>query len=214
MSGLLIAGAGGHGRVVADVAEATGNWSQIAFVDDALAGRGQIDDWPVLGGLADAARYRDDYPEILVAIGDNRARLDWLRRYAAEQLSIATLVHPSAVVSPRATLGAGTVVFPNAVINIGARLGGGCIVNTAAVIEHDCQIGAAVHVSPGASLAGQVVVGDYSWIGAGAAVRQQTLIGAVVVVGAGAAVVSNIIDGQTVVGVPARPLVRGNLGAN
>jgi len=206
MSGLLIAGAGGHGRVVADVAEASGNWSQIAFVDDGLANSGRVDDWPVLGSLADALRHRDDYPEILVAIGNNVARLEWLQRYAGEQLSIATLVHPSAVVSPRASLGAGTVVFPNAVINISARLGGGCIVNTAAVIEHDCRIGAAVHVSPGASLAGQVVVGDCSWIGAGAAVRQQTLIGARVVVGAGAAVVNNIPDGQTVAGVPARPL--------
>lgn len=206
MSGLLIAGAGGHGRVLADAADLVGGWSRIAFLDDQKPAGSRVDDWLVLGGLESALSWREDYPNIVVAIGNNRVRLEWLSRYEAMGMRIPAVMHPSAQVSPRASVAAGSVVFAGAMINIGARIGRGGIVNTGAVIEHDCHLGAAVHVSPGASLAGEVSVGERSWIGVGASVRQQLSIGNDVIVGAGSAVVADIPDGLTVGGVPARPL--------
>jgi sugar O-acyltransferase (sialic acid O-acetyltransferase NeuD family) len=206
LSGLLIAGAGGHGRVVADAAEASGLWSAIAFVDDDLTKTDTVDGWPVLGNLEAALEVSADFQHIVIAIGDNRARLTFLQGYANSDLVLTNVIHPGAVVSSRATLNAGTVVFAGAVINTGAILGAGCIVNTGAIVDHDCQLGNAVHVSPGANLAGEVSVGDCSWIGIGASVRQQIQLGSHVIVGAGSAVINDFGDNQTLVGVPASPI--------
>ena len=206
MSGLLIAGAGGHGRVVAEAAEASGGWSTIAFIDDGFAKSTIVDDWPVLGRLEDAGDFSGDFEQIVVAIGNNQYRLNWLRRYANSRLTLASVIHPRAVISPRATIGAGTVVFAGAVINTGAALGSGCIINTGAVVDHDCTLGEAVHISPGANLAGEVSVGNCSWVGIGASIRHQIRLGSNVVVGAGAAVVNNFDDNLTLIGVPARSI--------
>ena len=208
MSGLLIAGAGGHGRVVADAAQASNIWSSIAFVDDGLAKATRVDNWLVLGGLDAAEELAGDFPHIVVAIGDNQTRLSWLKRYINSALSVVSVIHPQSTVSPRATIGAGSVVFAGAVINTGATLGTGCIINTGAVIDHDCKLGDAVHISPGANLAGEVTVGNFSWVGIGASIRQRIKLGNQVVVGAGAAVVNDFGHNLTLVGVPAESIDR------
>jgi acetyltransferase-like isoleucine patch superfamily enzyme len=79
-------------------------------------------------------------------------------------------------------------------------------VNTGATVDHDCMLGNYVHISPGAHLAGYVVVGDRSWIGIGASVRDGAVIGSDCIIGAGATVLSDVASGQTVVGLPARPM--------
>jgi sugar O-acyltransferase (sialic acid O-acetyltransferase NeuD family) len=201
MKRLLIVGAGGHGRVVADAARAMALWDEIAFVDDTRPVGTRVAAWPVLGGLPDVLAGHL-VGECVVAIGANRVRL----KLEAAGLSLATVIHPSAVLAPEVQLGAGSMVLARAVINIDARIGAACIINTAAVIEHDCVLADAVHVSPQAALAGTVHVGEASWLGIGSVVRQGVVIGADVVVGAGAAVVKNIPDAFTVVGVPARKL--------
>ena len=53
MKGLLIIGAGGHGKVIADIASTLGKWDQIAFVDDKYPDLKQVLDWPVIGGMED-----------------------------------------------------------------------------------------------------------------------------------------------------------------
>ena len=206
MSALLIAGAGGHGKVVADTARACGSWRHIAFVDDRHAELAQAADWPVLGALADAESLRAEFDAAVVAIGDSRVRLQWIDRLAAAGFRLPALVHPTAWVSPLAVLGSGTVVLAHAVVQAEARLGAGCIVNTAATVDHDCRIGDGVHICPGAHLAGEVHVGAESWIGIGASVIQRVCIGERVTVGAGAAVICDVEDDRTVGGCPAREL--------
>ncbi len=205
MTRLVILGAGGHGKVVADTAEASGQWSSIVFYDQAWPATSQVADWPVLGTEADLLAQRDAM-RVVVAIGHNATRWQKQQRLAQAGLPLATLVHPHAWVSPRAALGQGTVVFAGAVIQAGAVLGDGCIVNTAATVDHDCRIGAATHISPGAHLGGTVMLGERCWIGIGAVVRNNTSVGDDCTVGAGAVVVADAEGRQTLVGVPAKPL--------
>ncbi len=202
---LAILGASGHGKVVADIAIQTG-WQELVFYDDAWPEKRHLERWEIRGTLPMLLHDLADYDGVFVAIGHNTIRdvkLEALMRHGA---TIVSLVHPRAIVSPMARLGAGSVVMPGAVINAFAELGRGVIVNSAATVDHDCRLGDCVHVAPGANIAGDVEVGRLSWIGAGAVVRQGVAIGANVMIGAGAAVVADIANDQVMGGVPARPL--------
>lgn len=211
MTALLIIGAGGHGKVVADSALEQGDRERIAFLDDLHPELTEVLGWPVLGKVADAARFLDDYPDAVVAVGNNQRRMELIDMLRESGFGLPVICHPSAVISRSATIGPGCVLFATTVVNTGARLGKGCIVNTGASIDHDCLLADAVHVSPGARLGGAVEVGRASWIGIGASIRELTVIGERVMVGAGAAVVGDVPDGVTVTGVPAG-IVRSEQG--
>lgn len=205
MPALLIIGAGGHGKVVADTALEAGKWSEILFLDDAWPEKKRNGAWDIHGNMEMIESLKLRCTNAIVAIGNNHLRIELQSTLVAAGFEIATIVHPSARVSRFAKIGKGSVVFANAVINVDAQIGEAAIINTAATVDHDCQLGRGVHIAPGANLGGGVAVGDFSWIGIGAAVRHYTSIGADVTVGAGAVVVNNIADGVTAVGVPARP---------
>lgn len=117
--------------------------------------------------------------------------------------------HPSAIISPRASLGPGCQLLAGCVVGTSARLGADVLVNSGAMVEHDCQIGDHVHLATGARVTSTVRIGEGAHIGAGATVRQCLSIGAEAVVGAGAVVVDDVAEGAVVAGVPARPLRRG-----
>ena len=207
-SGLLIIGAGGHGRVIADIAQQSGEWSQLAFLDEAVDLPDRIMDIPVLKTMGDSASLRTRYPDAVVAVGECSRRMQLIDEFSALGFRLPVIRHPAAIVSRYAEIGAGSQVLALSVINAGARTGTGCIINTAATVDHDCDLGDGVHISPGAHLAGGVRIARCTWIGIGASVRGRCQIGREVTVGAGAAVVSDIDDGQTVVGVPARQINR------
>jgi sugar O-acyltransferase (sialic acid O-acetyltransferase NeuD family) len=207
---LLLWGAGGHAKVILDVARAMGAFTDIAFLDDAGEKGAWFRGYPILGSLQRLPFLAGpDRPHFLIAIGDNRVRA---KRYAAaarEGWTAATLVHPSAVVSPSAAIGEGTVVMARAVIQADARVGRNCIVNTGAIVEHDCRIGDHVHICPGAVLGGSVRVGDFTLVGTGANALPCAAIEEAAVIGAGAVVLDRIPAYATAVGVPAR--IVGNL---
>ena len=197
---LLILGASGHGKVVGDCARAAGRWTELVFLDDRWPELRACGPWPVSGtgeSLMSQARQGD---QAFVAIGHAETRLKLLQRMASAGLEIATVIHPSAVVSAGAVLEAGGLIAAGAVVNIGAQLGPGCIVNTGATVDHDCILDTGVH------LAGDVRIGRGAWVGIGSAVSQGIRIGQGVLIGAGSAVVDHVADWQAVAGVPARPL--------
>jgi sugar O-acyltransferase (sialic acid O-acetyltransferase NeuD family) len=205
---LLIAGAGGHGKVVAEAATDSGGWEKIAFADDRFPGLTSVYDWPVLGRIAQIPEFLGDYADLAVAVGDNFLRLEWLSQFQSLGFQVPVIIHPRAYVGRHVALKPGTVILAKAVINIGTRIGRGCIINTAAVVEHDCELGEGVHVSPGANVAGGVCIGDCSWIGIGASIIPEVRVGKQVTVGAGAAIIRDIPDGLTVVGVPGKPVCK------
>lgn len=202
MRRLAVLGASGHGRVVADTAEASG-WGQVVFFDDAWPEISESGPWQVDGDFSEMCARLSEFDGVFVAIGNNRVRHSKASELSAAGAQIQTLIHPRAYVSPSASVGAGSVVLSSAVVNAGAIVGDGGIINTGAVIEHDCELGSFVHVSPNAVLAGGVKAGDFCWVGALAGVRQLVSLGKEVTVGMGAVVIRDIPQGATVVGVPA-----------
>jgi sugar O-acyltransferase (sialic acid O-acetyltransferase NeuD family) len=201
---LLIVGAGGHGKVVADAAAGMNQWQEIAFVDKKYPALTLNGRWPVIADQSDLGALRRQFPQAMVAVGDAVTRLKVLNELKSIGFEIPIVRHPSCIVAEDVLLEEGVVVLAGAVINPGARIGRGCIVNTGASVDHDCTLGEGVHICPGARLAGEVVVGDCGWIGIGAVVIQQRKIGKGATVGAGAVVIRDVPDRLTVVGVPAR----------
>jgi acetyltransferase EpsM len=204
---VVIWGASGHARVVADALRAGGRYEVAGYVDDLSPGRrGEtFCGAPVLGGrevlgeLAGAGVRR-----VFVAVGDcgARLRLAGLLRDAGLELVVAR--HPSAVVAPDVRVGMGTLIAAGAVINPGSVIGENVIVNTAASVDHDCVLADGVHLSPGARLAGGVAVGRGAWVGIGAVLIDKVTIGEGAIVGAGAVVLRDVPPGAVAYGVPAR----------
>lgn len=200
---LVVYGAGGHGTVVADAAQCAGT-RVLGFLDDrdaaTLAPAEQMLDQndPRLAGAA-----------FIPAIGDNDARRSVFARIEQLGGTVVNIVHPSAAVSPSATLGRGVYIGPQAVVNAHATVGDGCIVNTAAVVEHHCTLGAFVHMAPGAVLGGGVHIGAGTLLGLGCRVLPRVSIGARCVVGSGAVVTRPAEDAHTLLGVPAIAHRRG-----
>ena len=191
---VVIIGAGGQGKVTAELVRACGD-TVVGFLDDRAAGP------HVLGPVADAANYPDCV--FLLAVGDNAAR----KRLAGTlKLPWHTAIHPTAYVAPSARLGDGTVILPQAVVHTDAVVGRHCIINSGAVVEHDDVLGDYTHISPGAALAGGVTVGAGTLIGTGASVRDHVTLCGGCVIGVGAAVVRDITEPGVYAGVPARRL--------
>lgn len=202
MEKLLIIGAGGHGRVIADIAVKMNRWQQIAFLDDDDAYRYSLG-FEVIGPSSKVLNLVGKY-DIFIAIGNNATREKLHKVLKAAGVTMPTLIHPNTTIGMQVEIGEGTVVMAGAVINCGSRIGDSCIVNTAATVDHDGTIADYVHISPGAHIAGTVTIGKGTWIGVGAIVKNNVEITERTVIGAGAVVIRNIMEAATYVGVPVR----------
>lgn len=205
MERLVIIGAGGHGRVVADCAEQLKRYDKIVFLDDSYPERTVNHCWDIIGKAASWRDLNID-DDVIVAIGNNAFREGLTNELIKSQFSVATLIHPSAIVSTHAKVGLGTVVFANVVVNCAVTIGNACIINTGATIDHDCKIGDGCHISPGANLAGTVTVGRLSWVGIGSSVVECMQIAENTQIGAGAAITSNTEKNSLYVGIPAKKI--------
>lgn len=144
MKHLLILGAGGFGKTVADLAEQLGCYHSIRFLDDGQHGEN------ILGTCDRYSDFLNENTEVYPAFGNNAFRKQWITRLCGEGIAVPTLIHPRAYVSPRATVGTGTVVLPMAVVNTGVTIGDGCIINIGTLVDHDTVIENWVHLAPGA----------------------------------------------------------------
>jgi len=202
---VFLIGGGGHALVVFEAARLAGR-QIVGFYDDCTEGsliqRASVQ----LGSFDDLLNHRN--PAILeadgiLAVGNLELRRTLLRKLDSFD---ATVVHPSAVVSPNATVGAGSFVAACAIVGSNAHIGRHSIINTRAIIEHDCRLAENVHVGPAAVLGGGVKVGADTLIGLNSCVKPNVEIGRNCVVGAGAVVVDRVPDGEVVVGIPAKPI--------
>lgn len=202
---LAILGASGHGKVVADAAEAKG-WQEVVFFDDAWPGIQENGPWLVKGDTNALMDALSEYDGVVVGIGNNAIRANKQVQLVNAGAEVVTIIHPDATVSPHAQVGSGSVVFAQAVVNACATVGAGVIVNTGSVVEHDCLVGDFSHISPNAVLAGGVRLQEQCWVGAGASIRQLLEVGKAAVVGMGAVVTRDVCAGSVVAGNAARVL--------
>lgn len=197
MKKLVIIGASGHGKVVADIAVKNG-YDEIAFLDDNESVK-KCGRYPVIGKSCEAVSQKCD---VIVAIGNASIRQRIQQKIEDAGVEIVSLMHPDAVVAEDTVIGAGTVVMAGAVINPGTHIGKGCIINTCSSVDHDCEVADYVHVSVGAHVAGTVSIGERTWIGVGVTISNNLSICGDCMIGAGAVVIKDIRKSGTYFGVP------------
>lgn len=201
---LVIIGAGGHAKVVADCAEQLG-YEDICMLDDGYPEIRECGCWPVVGGSDAIGTFELDTVDCFVAIGNNAVRAKITEQLNDIGARLATLVHPTAVIGKHVVIGAGTLILANVVLNAFSSVGKACILNTACSVDHDANISDYVHIAPGSRLAGTVTVGANSFLGIGSTVIQQVSIGENVIIGAGSTVITDISNDVIAIGSPARP---------
>ena len=199
MNEIYLFGGGAHAKVLIDCVEQEGLYQVKSILDDQPSVK-YILQYDV-SKRKDDHRYAD-HPAIITITNCP------VRQKLASELScdFITTIHPTAIVSPHATIGVGTQILAGVIINAGAKIGDHCIVNTGSIVEHDCVISDYVHLAPRTAIGGGSTIGTGTQVGIGACVIQNITIGANVVIGAGAAVIRDIPDNCTAVGVPARPI--------
>lgn len=196
-------GNGGHSKVIQEMISCNQDDKVIAILDDKYE-MIVTDEGIMYGSLSYVKEIKKQHVKFLIAIGANQTRKLLFERIDLDLDQYATSIHPTAVISPTATIGHGTVVMPHAIINANAMVGEHCIINSGAIIEHESQVGHFSHVSPNATLTGGVTVGEGVHIGASATVIPGLRIGDWSIIGASSTVIDHIPAYSKVVGSPTR----------
>lgn len=209
MKRIVIIGAGGHGREVAEIlqhcARTTEQLRVLGFIDDDRNLRDKVvDGLPVLGDWTWFEGIDRHAIAVICAVGTPHVCRQLVQRAEALSLGFVNAISPLAHVSPLARIGRGVTVFPHVIINTGADLQDSSILNVGATISHDTRVGRYANINPGVHLAGNVTIGEGCYIGMGANVIQGRSIGSWTVVGAGAIVIRDLPSNVTAVGVPAK----------
>ncbi len=204
---LLILGSGGHGRVVADVAEKSKEFEEISFLDNNYLNSNsskEFNNKKVIGdiSLASLEKFSLNFSHAFVGIGDNKVRLKWLKEIRNFNFLIPIIIDPSAEISKFAEIDKGCFINTNVVIQCNTRIEFGSILNTSCTIDHDSVVGEGTHISPGVNIAGNVNIGKYCWIGIGSQIIQNVRIGNNVIVGGGSLVLKDIPDNIKAFGNP------------
>jgi acetyltransferase EpsM len=204
---LVIWGASGHARVVADIVRLTGNFNIVGFLDDVNLGRKGTEfcDATILGGREQLEPLRNNkIRHIILGFGDCQARLALSSVVNQYGFELTTVVHPRAVIARDIIVGLGTVIMAGVVVNPGSAVKDNVILNTLSSIDHDCVIENGVHIGPGAHIGGGAIIGEGTWVGIGAIIKDNIKIGRGSIIGAGAVVIKDIPDGVVAFGVPAK----------
>lgn len=198
-SKLAIIGAGGHGKVCADVAIKMKKWTEIVFLDN-LKKNELVLNLKVIDDSSNWKKYIYDY-DFFIAIGNNAIREKIHTEIEASEATFTKLIHPTATIANDVVIAEGTLLAAGVIINPSTKIGKGVILNTCCTIDHDNDIEDFVHISPGVNLAGTVKIGKRSWIGIGSIVKNDIKICEDVIVGAGANIIKNIRESGTYIGV-------------
>lgn len=207
MARVVVVGASGHGRKVADALQQCGH-TVVGFIDTHKPAGTAAGAHVVLGAEADlpslVAQHAID--GVVVGIGDNATRLAVAGRVAATapHLPFVNVVHPAAHVAPGTVMGGGVVVMPGALVSIGCNLGAHALVDSGASLDHDSTLADGASLAPGVTVGGGTIIGYCTAIGIGATVIHGRTIGAHAVVGAGSVVVRDLPGHSVAYGVPAK----------
>lgn len=182
---LLILGAGGHGKSVAEAALLSGEWQDILFLDDAWPAVDVALDCPVVGNTGSVYEWAGKCQGAIAAVGNNAVRQSWVRLIEQAGIELVSVVHPRAWISPSAVVGVGTAVMAGAVVGTVSSVGKGSIINSNATVDHDVVMGDFAHLGVGVQLAGGVKVGAAAWLQAGSSCGYNVVIEEGALYGAG-----------------------------
>lgn len=167
MKVLLVLGAGGHGKSVAEAALLGGKWESVVFLDDAWPQATEALGCRVVGKVMDIAQVASQCQGAIAAVGNNAVRERWISLIEQSGIKLVSVVHPKAWISPAASIGIGSVVMAGAVVGTLSKVGKGVIINANATLDHDVQMGDLSHIGVGVQLAGGVKTGARAWLQAG-----------------------------------------------
>lgn len=214
MKDIVIIGAGGHAKVIADIILKrkellNEKLNIIGFLDDGYKNLKytKIFDIPILGdtNLIEKLEQEKKY-NYIIGIGNNEIREKISSKFS--NLNYYTAIHPKSIIGIDVIIEEGTVVMANTVVNSGTKIGKHCILNTGSIIEHDNNIEDYCHLSPNSTLCGTVKIGKNSWVGANSTIIQNRNIGENSMIGAGSVIIRDIPSNCTVVGNPGK-IIKG-----
>jgi len=200
---LLIVGAGGLGSEALWVAQLMKEWECVGFADDRHSGDRLIHGMRFLGSITEAKRFTPPF-WVHCAIGDDQVRKRVIEDFAICGWKLATLIHPSVIVAPSATIGDGCYIAAGSILCPNTTLGTGVLVNNHVSVGHDSAVGAFSQLCPGVRVSGNCTLGELVFMGSNAVVSQGIKVGDGAAIGASSFANRDVADGQTVVGVPAR----------
>lgn len=204
---LVIFGAMGHARVIADAARSSGKFNVLGFIEQDDAQDVDVG-VPILARQSELPAVIAAHPGVqgIVGIGDNRIRLKLTRMLCDQHrdFAFATVVHPTAVIASGVRVGVGSFIAASATLNCGVNVGSHAVINTSASVDHDCTVGDFGFVGPGAALAGSVTLGSNVFVGTGAVIIPNIQVGDDALIGAGSVVIRQVLPGSRVAGNPAK----------
>jgi sugar O-acyltransferase (sialic acid O-acetyltransferase NeuD family) len=169
MKKLLIVGAGGHGRSVAELVQLKNEFELVGFIDDSWPQHKSVWSYSIHGRVSELSQYHSIADWVIVAIGNNKLRGELINKFVETEFNLATVIHPMAMVSPSADIGAGTAIMAGAIIGTESKLGLGVIINSGANVDHHCVIADFGHLGVNACMAGGSSLGEAAWLQAGGA---------------------------------------------
>lgn len=204
-------GAGGHAAVMIEAIRAMGGYEIVGLLDaDPQKWGSTCLDIAVVGDDTKIKAFCSEgvlhFFNGVGSVRDTKLRQNIYERALQNGLTPINVLHPTAIVSPSATLGDGVAVLSHAFVGSRSTLGHNVLVNTGAIVEHDCTVGSHVHIASGATIGGGVRIDDGVHIGLGARIIQGQSIGRNAIIGAGAVVIRDVLPNQIVVGIPAHPI--------
>ncbi len=209
MDSVILVGGGGHARQIIEIIMARATYHIAGITDNNPRKKKMlVDGIPVIGNdKILQAYFEKGIKQAFISLGstdDTGLRISLYKMLKEIGFTLINVIHPSAIVSPLASMGTGNAIMAGSIINAHVKLADNCIINTGAIVEHDCVIQNHVHIATGAKLAGAVTVQEGSHVGIGALVKQGVTIGRQVIVGAGALVLEDIPDRVVCAGIPAK----------